>query len=92
MDEIVIQVKEKENIIHIQFSDAGAVEEGCDECIDYTVFGKDFKEVDGGQMDYNSGEKQYNNIRDVIPDIIDFIYDEKLTFTETDLTLEDIQQ
>ena len=92
MDVIVIYIEAKQNYIHLQFSDSGAATEDCDECIDYTLFNTDKEELDGGQMDYNSDEKQYQDIRDTVADIIDFVYDEDLSYTETDLTLEDIQQ
>ena len=39
--------------------------EGCDAAIDYTLFDRFCEEIDGGQMDYCSEEKQYGHIRDV---------------------------
>ena len=49
--------------------------EGCDASIDYTLFDKFFKEIDGGQMDYCKEEKQYTHISDVIPDLLEFALD-----------------
>lgn len=47
--------------------------EGCDAAIDYTLFDRFCEEIDGGQMDYCSEEKQYGHIRDVIPDLLEFV-------------------
>lgn len=59
-------------------SDNPAVTEGCDACISYAVFDSvTRKEIDGGEMDYDSEAKAYQNLEDALDDLIDFIWDGK---------------
>lgn len=49
--------------------------EGFDASIDYTLFDQFCEEIDGGQMDYCEEEKQYQHIKDVVPDLLEFALD-----------------
>lgn len=46
--------------------------EGCDNGIYYDIYDSEGKEIDGGQMDFNSGKKNYTDIKDAIPDLLEF--------------------
>lgn len=50
------------------------LEEGCEDYIYYTQFDIDLEEVDGGQIDIPSADEYDCNIKNVIPDMLQFIY------------------
>ena len=70
--EAVIEAKNGD-IITIQFASDTEHVEGCDssiECSVYPVVGKEYTAT----YDYNEDDKQYENIKDSINDILSFIY------------------
>ncbi len=59
-------------IISMHGAEPNFYTQGCDAAIDYTLFDQFCEEIDGGQMDYCSKEKQYGHIRDAVPDLLEF--------------------
>lgn len=77
MDEAVVKLDDG-RYIALWFSDNPAYTENCDACIGYNVYNKDRDMIDGGEMDYNSEEKNYQTIEDAIKDTISFAIDSDL--------------
>lgn len=75
-DEIVVKVTVdgQEVYVQMQYSCNPSATEGCDACIDYTVYDLEGNELDGGNMDYKS-EEGYASIKDAIEDVLDFAFD-----------------
>ena len=90
MNEVVIKL-ENGCYLAMQFSMNSAVSEGCDACIDYTLYDSDKNEIDGGNMDYNEYKAGYKHIIDAIPDVIEFATDELLDYEMTGLLIEDFE-
>ena len=61
-------------MINMHFSCSDDLSEGCDNCIDYTIYvsGCEDDLIDGGQMDFNSKEKNYIDIKAAILDLLEF--------------------
>lgn len=63
-------------ILKYWFSGNSAMAECCNACIGYTIYDADtLAEMDGGEMDYDAGKKNYENLNDVLDDIVDFAFD-----------------
>lgn len=73
MSDTIWIVLEDGRIMTLHGADPDFYTEGCDASIDYTLFDRFCEEIDGGQMDYCSEEKQYGHIRDVILDLLEFV-------------------
>lgn len=67
--EILLETGE---IIKMRFAECDFYVDGCDAAIDYTLYDKYHREVDGGQMDYCSDKKDYKSICDAIKDVMNF--------------------
>lgn len=64
--------------VYLKFwdSDNEAATEGCDSCIGYSVYDCNTeREIDGGEMDYDSESKNWASIRDAVEDVMDFALD-----------------
>lgn len=59
-------------LLEYRFAECDFYTEGCDRAIEYTLYGRNHKEKDGGQMDYNSEKVSYNRLEDASDDIIMF--------------------
>lgn len=79
MDQIVYEIKfpgRAPVLLKIWLSDNPAASMGCDACIGYSVHDAvSLSLVDGGEMDYDSDEKEYNTAADARDDVIDFAFD-----------------
>lgn len=65
----------RDTFLAMQWSDNEAASENCDACVAYWVFdGGMLTELDGGEMDYDSGEKAYVVLADALDDVLDFAY------------------
>lgn len=74
-DEVVVTAMQ--NIfIHCMFGDLSpVVSKGCDSYIDYTIYqiiDNRIEELDGGEFEYASKEKNYKTILDAVNDVVDF--------------------
>lgn len=56
---VIIQVEDKFIEIHIGYDNIECEE--FDAYLDYTMYDSNFKDLDGGQLDYNSDEIDYEN-------------------------------
>lgn len=93
MNEVIVKLEDGK-YLHMQFGESEFTHEGCDMYVDFTLYDPDKSEVDGGQMDFNSGECDYESILDTINDTIAFALvvseNDKLPLYEiTNLSLED---
>ena len=61
-------------MIDMRFACNDNLSAGCDNSIDYTIYvsGCEDDLIDGGQMDFNTKEKNYFDIKDAIPDLLEF--------------------
>lgn len=80
--------------LYLQFSDNDDLCEGCDACIDYTLYDSEKNAIDGGQMDYVSDECETyeDGVHEAINDVLYFIYDDQadtVFYRLTCLSLED---
>ena len=91
MDEAIVKlnIEGYDYYIYLQFSDEPADCEDCDSCIDYSLFDENRNLIDGGLMEYDSKDRNYESITDAIDDIVDFACDKRASYILTDLTLED---
>ena len=69
--EVVIQVKNGDYIT-MQFASDTEHVEGCDSSIECCMYSNNCTQY--ATFDYNSEQKQYDNIKDAIDDVIDFLY------------------
>lgn len=73
MEENLCLLLQDGRFLEMQFVDScDFYTEGCDAAIEYTLYDKYHEEIDGGQMDYSSSEKDYKTIRDTADDVLDF--------------------
>ncbi len=95
---LVCEVVDAENasrFLVLQWSDNPAESENCDSCIAYWLFDGDMEsEIDGGEMDYDSGEAGYMALPDAVSDVAGFAWPEPLPrirsiYLRPDLTEED---
>lgn len=80
-DEILLYIPEFKEYLAFSFGDGTNGDNLCEDCDDYIYITQhefnngEFEEVDGGQLDFNTEEKGYNNnICNAIFDVLDFIY------------------
>ena len=80
---ILLYIPELNQFCAISFGDgtnSDSLEEGCDDyiyiaCYEYVC--GDFEEFDGGQLDYNTEEENYNgDITNAVYDALNFMYDD----------------
>lgn len=63
-------------LLKIWLSDNPAASMGCDACIGYSVHdAASLSLIDGGEMDYDSHEKDYSTAADARDDVVDFAFD-----------------
>ncbi len=79
ISETVIIVLEDGRFISMHLADTDSHTEGCDAAIDYILYNRYFEELDGGQMDYSSGEKGYQCVKDAVRDVLGFALSVSLT-------------
>lgn len=91
MQEIIVKI-EDESYMFLQFGDGDFITEGNDSYIDYTIYDLCFNEIDGGQMDYNSKEIKYEDIKDAVSDTIEFAYDKKYAWEKTKYNREELEE
>lgn len=78
MQECTVFVPKMNQFLKYHFGDgtnSDSLCEGCDDYVYYSVFNLDFEEVDGGQFDFNTEEKAYDNdLMKALYDILTFAF------------------
>ena len=90
MDEVVVKLNNGCYLV-MWFSCNEACTEWCDACIGWNTYDWNKKEIDGGELDYNSQTAGYEHIHDAITDVIDFVFEAQIDYTVTGLTMEDFE-
>lgn len=89
-DGIVAKIGDK--YIQIQVGYDNIESEDCDAYLDYTLYTSDFTDIDGGQIDFNSEETDYNkNPRLAVQEVLDSFEDEIESKEFTLLSKEDAE-
>lgn len=62
------------NYLAVWPSDNEAFTDGCDSVVGYALYGPDKKEIDSGELDFNSNTQYQNGLIDAVDNILDDMY------------------